>query len=104
MILAPQIAGTLSIRSTADVRGYITAHSTARLPRLSIDQNLLIAWAMVLFWGFAWPWLLVALHKHPLRRLIVRLVSEMDAAAASRNLRRGPAIGTFVPYLLPMTA
>jgi hypothetical protein len=68
----------------ADVRGYIAAHSTARLPRLSIDQNLLIAWAMVLFWGFAWPWLLIALHKRPLRQRIVRLVSEVDAVAASR--------------------
>jgi hypothetical protein len=74
----------LALLLTADVRGYITAHSTARLPGLSVNQNVLVVWAMVLFWGFAWPWLLIALHKRPLHRLIVRLVSEVDAAAGVR--------------------
>ena len=67
---------------TLDVRGYIARHATARLPGLSIDQNLGIAWVMVLFWGFVWPWLLIALHKRPLRRLVERLVREVDAQAA----------------------
>ena len=69
---------------TVDVRGYIARHATARLPGLSIDQNLAIAWVMVLFWGFAWPWLLIALHKRPVRRLVERLVREVDAEATSR--------------------
>ena len=69
---------------TADVRGYIARHSASRLPGLSIDQNLLILWAMVLLWGFAWPWVLIALHKRPLRRLVERLVGEVDAAAVKR--------------------
>lgn len=69
---------------TADVRGYIASHSTARFLGLSIDQNVFIVWTMVLFWGFAWPWLLIALHKRSLHRLIVRLVSEVDAAAGVR--------------------
>ena len=68
---------------TVDVRGYIARRPTSRLPGLSIDQNVLVAWAMVLFWGFVWPWLLVALHKRPLRRLVVRLIGEADAAATS---------------------
>jgi hypothetical protein len=68
---------------TLDVRGYIARHSHAMLPGFSIDQNLLIAWAMVLFWGFAWPWLLIALHKRPLRRLVTRLIGEVDDRATS---------------------
>jgi hypothetical protein len=67
---------------TLDVRGYIVRHATAGLPGLSIDQYLLIVWAMVLFWGFVWPWLLIALHKRPLRRLVARLIAEVDAEAA----------------------
>jgi len=73
----------LMLLLTLDVRGYIARHPTARLPGLSIDQDLLVAWAMVLFWGFVWPWLLIALHKRPLRRLIARLIAEVDAQAAS---------------------
>ena len=33
---------------------------------------------MVLFWGFIWPWLLIAIHKRPLHRLVARIVSEVD--------------------------
>lgn len=68
---------------TLDVRGYIARNATARFPGLSIDQNLGIAWVMVLFWGFAWPWLLIALHKRPLRRLVERLIRDVDAEATS---------------------
>jgi hypothetical protein len=51
------------------------------LPSLSVDQNLLVAWFMVLFWGLVWPWLLIPMHKRPLRRLVVRLITEVDAQA-----------------------
>jgi hypothetical protein len=69
---------------TLDVRGYIAGHASAGLPGLSVDQNLGVAWAFVLFWGFAWPWLLIALHKRGVRRLVERLVREVDGQAASR--------------------
>lgn len=72
---------------TLDVRGYIAGHATARVPGLSIDQSLAIMWAMVLFWGFVWPWLLIALHKRPLRRLIARLIAEVDAQATLNSGR-----------------
>jgi hypothetical protein len=66
---------------TFDVRGHIAGQPGARLPGLSIDQNLRLLWGMVLFWGFVWPWLLIVLHKRALRRLVVRLVTEVDAQA-----------------------
>jgi hypothetical protein len=62
----------------ADVRSYIAQNSAHMIPGLSVDQNLKFAWGMVLFWGFAWPWLLIALHRRPLRRLIERLIGEVD--------------------------
>jgi hypothetical protein len=64
-----------------DVRSYIAQNSAHRFPGLSIDQNLGLAWGMVLFWGFVWPWLLIALRRGPLRRLVERLIGESDAAS-----------------------
>jgi hypothetical protein len=66
---------------TLDVRGYIARHPSSTFPAFSVDQSLFIAWAMVIFWGFVWPWLLIALHKKPVRRLIARLIAEVDAQA-----------------------
>lgn len=68
----------VSLLLAFDVRGYIASHAASQIPGLSIDQNVAITWSMVLFWGFVWPWLLIALHKRPLRRLIARLISEVD--------------------------
>ncbi len=69
---------------TLDVRGYIASHSASQLPGLSIDQNLLVAWGMVLFWGFVWPWLMIALHMRPLHQLVTRIIGEVDARLTSR--------------------
>jgi hypothetical protein len=71
-----------------DIRDYIARHAASRFPGLSLDQNVAIAWAMALFWGFAWPWILIAMHKGPLRRLMERLIDEVDAEAAG-EARRG---------------
>lgn len=64
-----------------DLRGYIASHPGPEYLGLSPDQNVAIAWGMALFWAFAWPWILIALHKRPLRRLMERLIAEVDATA-----------------------
>jgi hypothetical protein len=48
-------------------------------PGLSVDQNLFIAWAMVVFWGFVWPWILILPHKGRLHRQMAGLITEVDA-------------------------
>jgi hypothetical protein len=63
-----------------DVREYIRY---SMVPGLSIEQNLVIAWVMVLFWGFIWPWLLIAMHKRPVHRLVKNLIADVDAGAAA---------------------
>jgi hypothetical protein len=70
---------------TLDARGYIARNMDSMIPGLSVDQNLMIAWAMVVFWGFVWPWLLIALHKQPVRRLMARVVGEVDAQAVGAH-------------------
>ena len=64
-----------------DLRGYIERNAASRVPGLSIDQNVTIFWVMVLFWGFAWPWILIGLHKKPLRRLMESIIAEVDAGS-----------------------
>jgi hypothetical protein len=66
---------------SVDVRGYMAGNPSATISLLSIDQNVFAVWFMVLFWGFVWPWLLISLHKRPLRGLITRLITEVDAEA-----------------------
>lgn len=39
-----------------------------------------ILWVMVIFWGFLWPWILVALHKRPAARALERLFAEVNRA------------------------
>jgi hypothetical protein len=72
----------LTLLLAFDARAYITNNPSSQFPGLSIEQTLRMAWAMALFWGFAWPWILVALHKRPLRRLVARIVAEVDASVA----------------------
>jgi len=64
-----------------DIRDYVARHPASAFPGLSLDQNVAIAWVMALFWAFAWPWILIALHKGPLRRLMEHLIAEIDAEA-----------------------
>jgi hypothetical protein len=42
-----------------------------------------IFWGMVAFWGFVWPWLLIAMHKPFAQRLLNRIIAEVDTQAAS---------------------
>ena len=64
-----------------DLHGYIERNAASRVAGLSIDQNVAIFWLMVLFWGFVWPWILIGLHKKPLRRLMEHIIAEVDAGS-----------------------
>jgi len=68
---------------TLDVRTYIAEHGESRLPGLSVDQNVTVVWVIVLFFGLVWPWILIAWHKRPLRKVITRIIHEVDAQAGS---------------------
>ncbi len=68
-----------------DIRQYIANNAQARIPGLSITQNVCFAWANVIFWGFAWPWILVALHKRPLQKLLAKIIAEIDEQAVINN-------------------
>jgi hypothetical protein len=64
-----------------DLRTYIAEHPGPEYLGLSPEQSVGLAWAMALFWGFVWPWVLVIGHKRPLRRLMESLIADVDVAA-----------------------
>jgi hypothetical protein len=66
-----------------DVRAYMTQAPGRLVPGLTVEQNILLLWAFIVFWGFLWPWILVALHKRPLHKLVARLVAAVDEAVGS---------------------
>jgi hypothetical protein len=81
LLLSAIIGCTLAaIFALVDIHRYVERHPASQLPGLSVDQNVAIAWGMALFWGFIWPWLLIGLHKRPLRRLMARIIVEVDDA------------------------
>jgi hypothetical protein len=80
----------LAVLSAFDMRGYIATHPTSRVPGLTPERSVAVAWGIVIFWGFVWPWLLIALHKPALRRLITRLITETDAAASAFRAEQRP--------------
>jgi hypothetical protein len=77
----------ITLLLTVDVRRYIAEHQPSMIPGISVEQNWRIAWLMVLFWGFVWPWLLVALHKRPLRGLVTQLIATIDTTNAPASQR-----------------
>jgi len=80
--LSAAIAVTMiGVLLSIDLHTYIENHRGTVFPGLSVDQQVRVAWALVVFWGFVWPWLLIAFHKRPLRQLFERIVSEVDAVA-----------------------
>jgi hypothetical protein len=76
-------AALVTVFMTIDLRTYLAQNPSSLLPGLSLDQNVALAWTLTLFWSFAWPWVLIVLHKRPLRGLMNRIIAEVDAAAAS---------------------
>jgi hypothetical protein len=67
--------------TVSDLRAYLLRSPGLATLGLSPEQSLVLAWSMALFWGFVWPWILIALHKKPLRRLMQHLIDEVDAGA-----------------------
>lgn len=70
-----------------DIREYASRHPGSMIPGLTPDQNVAIGWAMVIFWGLVWPWILIGLHKRPLRRLMDRIIGEVEEGARTQSAR-----------------
>jgi hypothetical protein len=70
-----------------DLRGYLERHPDPAMMGMSPGQGVAFAWAMGLFWGFLWPWLLIGLHRRPVRQLMERLIADVDGRTQSPAVR-----------------
>lgn len=50
-------------------------------PALNRTIGLVLFWALVVFWAGIWPWILIAMHKPFARKLLDRIIREVDSAA-----------------------
>lgn len=75
------LCGVIGVATFAGLRWLLANNPQALIPGLAVEQNLAVAYAMAAFWGFAWPWILVARHKQALTGLVAKLITEIDAAA-----------------------
>ncbi len=51
-------------------------------PALNLAIGTAIYWGSIIGWGILWPWVLIALHKSPVRKFLLRVIDEVDAASA----------------------
>jgi hypothetical protein len=58
------------------------------IPGLTEGQTAVIGRWMIFFWGFVWPWILIGLHKRPLRMLMDRIIAEVDQSARTLSARQ----------------
>ena len=61
-----------------DLPTYVEQNPGAMIPGLSTRTSVGLAWGMAGFWGFVFPWLLIAGHKPTLRRLIEGIIRDVD--------------------------
>jgi hypothetical protein len=78
-------AGLIGALAFFDLHVHTEAGPALMIPGLS-DNPQFVEWVMIAFWGFVWPWLLIAFHKRPLRRLFERIIAEVDAGAGAPSL------------------
>ena len=53
------------------------------LPDAGLNQavGLAIYWGSIIGWGILWPWVLIGLHKSPVRKFLLRIISEVDISS-----------------------
>jgi hypothetical protein len=63
-----------------DVEAQIGRYSFVADPVLNRSVGLAFFWILILFWAVVWPWILIAMHRPVARRLLDRIIREVDAA------------------------
>lgn len=86
---AAYVVGLGAVLGVAFVVGVLFWGIESRLGRhafgadSALDRTIAVAlfWALVLFWAGIWPWILIAMHKPFARKLLDRIIREVDVAA-----------------------
>jgi hypothetical protein len=73
-----------------DIEGQLDRYPLAADPALNRTVGLALFWGIILFWTVVWPWILIAVHKAFARRLLDRIIQEVDGSAARQSVSREP--------------
>lgn len=79
LYLCGGIAGVLGLILLATLLGLPMSYRHLRLPTTVM---WLVALPMILFWGVLWPWILIALHKRPAAKCLIRIFDEVNSTPA----------------------
>jgi hypothetical protein len=60
------------------VEDEIGRYTFAADPVVNRNIGLGLFWGLVLFWALGWPWLVIAMHKPFARKLLDRIIREVD--------------------------
>lgn len=63
-----------------NIGAQVERYPLVRDPALNRSVGLAVLWGLIGFWALVWPWLLVMLHRPAARRLLERIIREVDVA------------------------
>lgn len=64
-----------------DIEAQIGQYTFVGDPVLNGSIGLALFWGLILFWALVWPWILIVMHRPFARRLLERIIREVDIAA-----------------------
>ena len=63
-----------------DIGAQVERYPLVGDPALNRSVGLAALWALIAFWALVWPWLLVMMHRPAARRLLERIIRDVDVA------------------------
>jgi hypothetical protein len=63
------------------IESQLSRYALVTDPASNRTIGLALFWALTLFWAAIWPWLLIMMHKPVARKLLDRIIREVDIAA-----------------------
>jgi hypothetical protein len=68
-----------------DIETQLDRYPLVADPALNRTVGVALFWGIVLFWTVVWPWILIVVHKAFARKLLNRIIQEVDASAAPKS-------------------
>ncbi len=68
-----------------DIERSISRYSFVADAGLNRILGLTLFWGLVLFWAVVWPWILIVFHKPFARKLLNRIIQEVDMAGQQKE-------------------
>jgi hypothetical protein len=64
-----------------DIEAQIDQYPPVADPVLNRTVGFVLFWVLILFWALVWPWILVVMHRRFAKKLLSRIIREVDTAA-----------------------